>query len=184
MTRRWPIAVVALFATGLVAWFAIDRLAEGSLDISQEELQARISPRFPSKHCSLLVACLDLTNPVVVLTEGDDQVGLSCDVKVTLGNREMPGHVSFSGRPRYVQYEGKFFLDELHIRSFELSGFPDDFAEVVKVRGPAVARLALQSHPIYTIDDSTAKGALARLALRDVKVVDGKLRVTFLKAGA
>jgi len=184
MTRRWTIATALLAALGLTAWWVSSRLVEGSLEIGQPELQARIAEHFPSKHCSLVVACIELANPVVVLTEGEDRVGLNFDVKVSIGNREMPGHVSFSGQPRYVQYEGKFFLDDLQIKDLELTGFPEEFAEVVKIRGPAVAKLALQSHPIYTIDASTTKGALARLALRDVKVVNGKLKVTFIKAGA
>jgi hypothetical protein len=184
MTRRWTVAISLLAALGLTAWWVSSRLVEGSLEIGQPELQTRIAPHFPSRHCSLVVACLELANPVVVLTEGEDRVGLNFDVKVSLGSREIPGHVSFSGRPRYVQYEGKFFIDDLQIKDLELTGFPEEYAEVVKVRGPTVAKLALQSHPIYTIDGSTAKGALAKLALRDVKVVNGKLRVTFIKAGA
>jgi hypothetical protein len=54
---------------------------------------------------------------------------------------------------------------------------------VVKLYAPQLAKDALQRHPVYTLDTSTAKGALARLAVRDVKVVGGKLRVSFSESG-
>jgi hypothetical protein len=43
---------------------------------------------------------------------------------------------------------------------------------------------ALQRRPVYTLDASTAKGMLARMAVKDVKVVGGKLRVSFAEASS
>ena len=37
----------------------------------------------------------------------------------------------------------------------------------------------MQSRPVYTVDTSSAKGAMAKLAVRDVKVVNGRLRISF-----
>jgi hypothetical protein len=51
------------------------------------------------------------------------------------------------------------------------------------VRGPSALRRALEGHPIYTLKGDAATSALAKLAVRDVQVVDGKLRVTFLRFG-
>jgi hypothetical protein len=188
MTRRLPyfLATVLLAvcaALGLAHCTGLGHIADGHLDIEAAELQARIARHFPAHHCKLVVACLDLSNPVVVLTEGDDRIGLTADVKVSLGTRERTGRIALSGLPRYVQGEGQLFLDDLQITTLELAGFPDDYAELVKARGAAAARQALQSHPVYTIDANTAKGAFAKRAVRDVKVVNGKLRVSFVGSG-
>ncbi|MFL6698762.1 MAG: DUF1439 domain-containing protein, partial [Vitreoscilla sp.] len=117
------------------------------------------------------------------LDEGSPRIGLSADVLVSLGHRQMPGQVAFSGVLRYVRYEGDFFLDDVRIDNFSLTGFPPELVQVVKVRGPDALRRTLQGHPIYTLKGQGPRTALAKLAVRDVRVVDGKVRVTFLRFG-
>lgn len=184
MTRRVVFLALALLtAIGLATCGVMTRLSGGHLDIEQAELQARIAKRFPTSHCRIVIACVDLSNPVVVLKEGSDRIGFTADVKVVLGTREHTGRLGLSGLPRYVPNEGQLFIDDLQIDTLELAGLPAEYAELVKLRGPAAARSALQSHPVYTLDASSAKGALAKATVRDVKVVNGKLRVTFAGAG-
>ena len=182
--RRPPyIAALLLAVTALASCGLAGRIADGHLDIGQAELQARIAPRFPVQQCKILIACLDLSNPVVGLKEGDDRIGFTADVKVTLGTRERTGRIGIAGRPRYAPEGGQLFLDELQITTLELAGFPEEYAELVKARGAVAARQALQSQPVYTLDANTAKGALARRTVRDVKVVNGKLRIAFVGSG-
>jgi hypothetical protein len=181
MLRRLPAIAAALFAAAALTYCTFaSRIANGHLDIEQAELQARIGARFPVHHCKIVIACLDLSNPMVVLQEGDDRIGLTADVKVALATRERTGRIGLSGKPRYVPNDGQLFLDDLQITTLELAGFPEEYAELVKARGASAARQALQSHPVYTLDASTAKGALTKHAVRDVKVVNGKLRVAFV----
>lgn len=183
MRRLAALTTALLAALALATCGVVSRLSDGHLDIEQAELQARIAPRFPTHHCKLLVACLDLSNPVVVLAEGDDHIGLTTDARVSLGGREHTGRVGFSGRPRYAPDAGQLFLDDLQITTLEFAGLPAEYAALVKLRAPGLIQAQLRAHPVYTIDASTAKGALARLAVRDVKVVDGKLRISFAPAG-
>ena len=176
------LGVAAAFATA--GWWAVTAfMPEASIDIDQAQLQQRLDARFPQKHCSMMVACLTLSKPVVRLTDGSPRIGLSADVLVALGHREMPGQVTFSALVRYVRYEGDFFLDDIRVDNFALTGFPPELVQVVKVRGPDALRRTLQGHPIYTLKGEGARTALAKLAVRDVQVVDGKLRVTFLRFG-
>lgn len=178
--RQAGVMLAALLAlVALPGCDVIGGLVTGHLDISQAELQARIAPRFPTHHCKLVVACVDLSNPVVVLKDGDDRIGLTADVSVVLGLKARTGHIGLSGRPRYEPQQGQLFLDDLRIDSLALAGLPEAYAELVKLRGPAAAQGALQSHPIYTLDTGTAKGALAKRTVRDVRVVNGRLRVSF-----
>lgn len=180
MTRRLAALTLALLAAAALATCGVvSRISDGHLDVEQAELQARIAPRFPTHHCKLLIACLELSNPVVVLTEGDDRIGLTADAKVVLGTRERVGRVGLSGRPRYVPAEGKLFLEDLQITTLEFAGLPEEYAAIVRQRAPALVKDRLEAHPVYTIDTSTAKGTLAKMAVRDVKVVNGKLRISF-----
>lgn len=185
MTRRFAAFAVALIAAVALATCAVvSRISNGHLDIELAELQARIAPRFPTHHCKLLVACLDLSNPIVVLTEGEDRIGLTVDAKVNLAGQERIGRAGFSARPRYVPAEGQLFLDDLQITTLELAGLRDEYAEIVKRSGPGMINAQLQSRPVYTIDTRTTQGAMARLAVRDVKVVNGKLRISFVGSGS
>lgn len=181
-TRRVAIGLATVAAVGAAGWWAITAYApQGAIDIDQAQLQARLDARFPQKNCTMMVACLTLSAPIVTLTDGSPRIGLGADVLVTLGRREMSGKVVFSGILRYVRYQGDFYLDDVQIDNFSLTGFPPDLVQVVKVRGPAALRRALEGHPIYTLRSDGATSAFAKLAVRDVQVVDGKVRVTFLR---
>jgi hypothetical protein len=183
-SRRVAIGLGLAAVAAAGGWRAVTTfMPQASIDIDEAQLQQRVDARFPQKHCSMIVACLTLSKPVVHLTEGSPRINLSADVLVALGRREMPGQVSFSGVVRYVRYEGDFFLDDIRVDNFSLTGFPPELVQVVKMRGPDALRRALQGHPIYTLKGQGARAALAKLAVRDVQVVDGKLRVTFLRFG-
>ena len=182
--RRVAIGLGIVAALGTCAWWAVTAtMPQGYIDIDQAQLQARLDTFFPQKHCTMMVACITLSQPVVKLTEGSPRIGLSSDILVTLGHREMPGQVTFSGVLRYVRYQGDFFLDDVQVDKFALTGVSPDMVQVVKQRGPDALRRALQGHPIYTLRGDSARQALAKLAVRDVQVVNGKVRVTFLKFG-
>jgi hypothetical protein len=183
--HRCVTLLVVVGLLGAAAWWAITAfMPEGAIDIDQAQLQQRLDTRFPQKNCVMVVACLTLSSPVVKLTDGSPRIGMSADVLVALGHREMLGKAAFSGVLRYVRYQGDFYLDDVQIDNFSLTGFPPQFVQVVQVRGPAALRRALEGHPIYTLKGDGARSAFAKLAVRDVQVVDGKVRVTFLRFGA
>ena len=185
--KAWRLMVKALcvaIGLGALGWWAlVTFFPEAYVDIDQSQLQARLDARFPQKNCALLLACVTLSDPVVTLAEGSGRIALAADVVVSLGHRQMPGKVAFSGTLRYVRYQGDFFLDDVQVDDFSLAGFPPEFVEVVKTRGPGAMRRALEGRPIYTLKGDNAREALARLAVRDVRVVNGKLRVSFLRFG-
>lgn len=178
--RRLLIAALLLVMAVAAAWWAVSKFSpELSVELSQAEIQAQLDPRFPQQKC-LLGACLELREPRVRLDEGPDRVGFTAQFVATLGKRQMPGTATFTGRPRYEKSRGSFYLDDVQVSEFRMSGNAPDFDEVVRVRGPKVLAALLQSVPLYTLSADTRHGALARLALRSVQVVDGRLRITFL----
>jgi hypothetical protein len=182
--RRLPLLLsfvcMALLALAVVSsCTSLGVLASGHLDIEAADLQTRIARNFPSRHCKTVLFCVELANPQVALTENDDRVGLAVDLRIVLGTREHSGHVELAGRPRYLASQGQLFLDDLEITRLDMPGLSDETLAWVKIGATVVARQALQDHPVYTLDDSTAKGALAKRAISDVRVVGGKLRVTF-----
>lgn len=179
---RWMVGACVAFGLGAIAWWAVVTfLPEAYVDIDQAQIQARLDARFPQKSCALMLACVTVSEPVVTLAEGSERIGLAADVLVTIGHRQVPGRVAFSGTLRYVRYEGDFYLDDVQVDDFTLAGAPPEFVELVKTRGPGALRRALEGHPVYTIRSDSAKAAFAKLAVRDVRVVHGKVRVSFLR---
>jgi hypothetical protein len=178
-------AVVGVFGVCAFGWWAILRTVapEIYMDIDQAQIQQRLAARFPQHNCALALACLDVTDPQVILAEGTDRIGFAANVNVTLGRRQMQGRVAFSGVLRYVRYQGDFYLDDIRIDDLQLSQFPPELATVLRLRGPAAMRRALEGHPVYTIKGDTAREKLAKLAVSNVRVVNGRVRVTFLSFG-
>jgi len=183
--RRLALPVLATIVVVVVCafgWWAILRTGpEVYIDIDQVQIQQRLAARFPQHNCALMMACLDVSDPVVTLTEGSERIGFAANVVVTLGRRQSPGRVAFSGVLRYVQYEGDFYLDDVQLDDLQLSNFPPELAAVVKQRGPAAMRRALDGHPVCSLKGQGARAALAKLAVSDIHVANGRVRITFLK---
>ena len=181
--RLLLIALITGAAAALWSCTYLGVLAAGHLDIEAAELQARIASRFPVRHCKTVLLCAELSNPALTLSEGDNRVGLSVDVKVNLGPRERAGRVGMTGRPRYVPDQGQLFLDDLQVTQVDVGSVPGEYAEWLRYGATLATQQALQGRPIYTLDERTAKGALAKRSISDVRVTEGKLRITFSGSG-
>ncbi len=167
--------LVALVVAGFLVWRSSP---EFRINIEQSEIQSRVSAKLPLRSCALVVACLEIVNASVVLSEGSDRIGIRSELLASLGSRQYPGVAAFTGKPRYVPGEAKVFVDDLRIDELQMKGMSPEVAELVKLRGPLLLRGVLQTTPIYTIRGNTLKDSFARFALQKVEVIDGKLRLT------
>ena len=181
--RRIIIGIVTLAALGGCAVFLAQQYGDKlAIELTEQDLQTRLAARFPIQNCALVVACIDITSPKLKLVEDSDRISLSADIAATVLQRRYAGVLAFSGRVRYVAKEGEFFLEDIEIQRLDLDGVPASYTEMLRSRGPAVLRGVLATKPIYTLKADTAQQRLARLAVRDVRVVNGKLRVSFVSS--
>ena len=181
--RRIAVIAFALLALlGAASWGLVYVGNESHIDVTREELQQRLAAKFPVQNCAL--TCIALSEPVIGLTEGSDRISFSASMLVNLGRLQLPGRLAFSGKLRYVRYEGNFFFEQIEIQEFQLSGLPPALAEAVRAHGQSLIGMALSNYPVYSIKDDSANAALAKRALRDVQVVNGKLRISFLRFGS
>jgi Protein of unknown function (DUF1439) len=179
--RRILIGLATLLTIGGVAWLLVDRYAPGlAIELTEEELQARLAARFPIQNCALSLICLDIPTPRLKLLEGSDRIALDGVIDAVLGPRRYPGTLSFSGKLRYVEAEGSFYLDDITIEQFDIVGVPTHYTEILRLRGPNLLRSVLAARPIYTLRNDNTKERLARFAIGDVRVVNGKLRISLL----
>lgn len=178
--RRLLISLLALATLGGCAVFLAQRYGDNlSIELTEQELQTRLAARFPIQNCSLVVLCVDVTAPEIKLTDGSERIALAAKMSASLGTRRYPGAIAFSGKLRYVAQDGEFFLDDIEIERLELEGVPAKYADILRSNGPAALRGVLAQKPIYTLSGDGAKMRLARLAVGDIRVLNGKLRIAF-----
>ena len=177
--RRILFGILALFLAAMAAvWLLLKYAPHVTLNFAQARLQSQLDPRFPAKKC-LLSACIELTSPRVSLTEGSDRIGIETSFVATLGGRTMPGFTTFTGRPHYESSSGNFYLQDVQVTEFNMSGNAPDFDEAVKVRGPGIVAAIMNRFPLYSIQSHPQYGAIAKLALKSVRIVNGQLQVEF-----
>jgi hypothetical protein len=148
---------------------------------TQEELQARLAPRFPITREKYLVA-VTLSDPKVLLRTEDNRVGLDLATEVraprALLTAPLAGRIAVMGVPYYDPQQKAFFLHDPRIERVDFPGF--DLARYQKARLAleAAVGLALQSIPVYTLEGRTFKEATAKHLLKEVHVEAGKLHFT------
>lgn len=170
--------MLVVIASGV--WWAVKSFSPVAfIDISQKQIQAQLDPHFPRERC-LLAACLEIREPKLSMNAGSERLGFTARLVATLGQRTMSGTTAFSGVPRYNERAGSFYLDDVRVSQFEMSGNAPDFDEAVKLRGPGIMAAILQNIPLYTLSPDSERESLAKWGLRSVQVVDGKLRIRFI----
>jgi hypothetical protein len=170
------VIVAALLTAG--AWWGYGRLQRDiTHDVSVADVQAKVSTVFPLKKCA--VVCIEFADPRVTLPASADKVELTASLRASLGPLSFPGHARLAARPRYDPATASVYLSDIKIPDVTLAGVPDNVIELVKQHGPLLANVALAEQPIYRISDAGTLGEIAKRGLTDIRVADGKLRLTF-----
>jgi hypothetical protein len=149
-----------------------------TLDFSAAQIQSAIAPKFPQENCPTPLTCIKLQNPKVSLAENSDRITMAFDTTVSLLGQPVTGTAVVSAKPRYQPASGEIYLDDTQIQNLALQGVSSKVTNAVMQYGSVLAQTALQRTPIYGFKSGQAE-KLAKMGIADVKVVDGKLRVSF-----
>ena len=82
-----------------------------------------------------------------------------------------------SAKPRFQASTGEIFLDDSKIENVLFAGVPPEVTNLLTRYGSVLAKQSLERTPIYSFKNSQAE-KIARMGIADVKVIDGKLRVS------
>lgn len=146
--------------------------------ITAEEMTAEATRRFPVRQCALLMACVTLSDPVVSLVAGDDRIRLTTRVTPELGVQAFDtGEIDIAGKPRYDPGRGAFFLDDAKVIDSRFPGLSPSQARTASDLASGFLAQSLRDRPLYVLDESDARQALARLVLSEVRVENGKLHL-------
>ncbi|HVR85097.1 MAG TPA: DUF1439 domain-containing protein [Planctomycetota bacterium] len=176
----------ALFILGLglvaaaagVAWLFLGNTCV--IELHQPELQRALEISFPVEKTYLHLIKVDLRDPVVTLRETSDRITFSVLIGVGLPGTHQPlrGSAELSCRIRYDAPRGAFFADDLKVERLTVDGHPEGYLEGTKGAVTWILQSVLDHSPVYTLRAQETRHALAKLILKDVRVKQGKLRLT------
>jgi Protein of unknown function (DUF1439) len=178
------IAKRALIAIGIIAllvgaWFVYRHFnPEVGIEFTEAELQAKLAQKFPVEKCAPLnIACFIVREPKLALKSGSDRIEVATTFALRVGAREYPGRANFNTKIRYDAQVGAFFFDDVKIVDFSTEGRLGEFDTMVRTQGDLIIGTLLRTTPVFTLKNDSREQQIARAVVRDVKIVDGKLRV-------
>ena len=179
MNRAVRLGLVALLAAAIPAGWLLWR---GDLVVSlgQAELQQALRVGFPVEKTYLAVVRVALSEPVVTLRESSDRIELAVRVEAGLQGIGKPsrGTADVSCRIRYEPVEGSFYADDPKVERLSLDGHRDGLLEKSSGAVTWILQGLLAGRPIYKLKALDTAHSVAKLVLKDVRVQDGKLRLT------
>jgi hypothetical protein len=150
---------------------------------TQPEVQQAVAKHFPIS-VSKLLASVVLTDPVVILRDGDDRLGLDLNVAVKLpAVPAYSGRVGVLARPFYDPAEKAFYLRDPSVERLDLPGLAGDRRAAVSAAISALAGPALAKVPVYRLEGRNFKEVTAEHFLKEVRVEGGRLRLTLGPGG-
>jgi Protein of unknown function (DUF1439) len=176
------LAALAILGVVAVGWLVFRHFnPEVAIDFTQTELQGKLAQKFPVEKCAPLnLACFVVREPRLTLKNDSDRVDVATTFALRAGGREYPGRASFTTKIRYDAQAGSFFLDDVRVVDFSTDGRLGELETVVKSQGDLIIGTLLRTTPVFTLKNDSREQQIAKAVVRDVKIVDGKMRVVIL----
>lgn len=180
--KRTLIILLFIFAVVLGCIFLYFKGQRYEVAITQDQIDAGLSKRFPATKKYLLIFSITYTNPQVTLLEEYDriQVGLDAKLNIRLNGeqKELGGGVSVTSAIRYDSETQEFFLDDVEFDRLEIQGVPDQWMGRVTEFASKAAQEFIETQPIYTLEAKDAKTSAAKFLLKGVEVREQVICVT------
>ena len=175
-------ALVVCVAIGVLSVPSPAQAERRELRFTGPQITRQLAPSFPLRRCLFgELACVRLTRPVVRMQANDPRIFVSVDVgfQPVPGQASQSGSARVAGQPAYDPQAGAFYLKRPQLLEFSMEGVPPDQARMVaNVISGMLADEFFSEQPLWVLDESDPRQAMARLSLRSVAVQQGALVVT------
>ncbi|MEX2381183.1 MAG: DUF1439 domain-containing protein [Opitutales bacterium] len=169
--------VLLVIATGAALLYL--REQEFVVHLSEADLQEEIDEAFPVEKQFVVLLTLRLSEPRVMLVEGSDRVHYQMRASVTVPGREFSGTGRISGELRYDAETRDLYIDQSVVEEIDIEAVPSQYQVPLREAADLLARQHLDRHPVYTLDEEFFQRFPGPVVMRDVRVVDGELRIAF-----
>lgn len=150
--------------------------------MSESEIREKLDKKLPLTKSYFFIIQITLKNPRVMLEERSKRVKAGLDIllniKINKNPKPLGGTIDVSGGVKYLAEKGEFFLTDPIIENLGVQGIPNKYLDKVNKALTQLLTKYYESNPIYTLHLSDSKQAIARMALKDVAVVNKELVVT------
>ena len=175
-------SLVVCVAIGVLSVPSPAQAERRELHFTGPQITRQLAPSFPLRRCLFgELACVRLTRPVVRMQANDPRIFVSVDVgfQPVPGQASQSGSARVAGQPAYDPQAGAFYLKRPQLLDFSMEGVPPDQARMVaNVISGMLADEFFSEQPLWVLDESDPRQAMARLSLRSVTVQQGALVVT------
>ena len=173
-----PLLLLALSA----GWTGCATSGPREFTLSERQILAALSERFPANRRVLEVFDVRLASPRLKLLPAEDRLMLGFDLGVQerlLTSRAFKGHLMFSSGLRFDAGDATVRLDRVRRENLSIDGLPSLLASNVNRWGGLLAEELLEGAVVHTVDRAAIDQA-ARQGLRPgaLKVTEGGVRVT------
>lgn len=157
--------VLAIALGGIFLYFKGQRY---EVVVTQDQIVAGISERFPATKKYLLIFSITYSNPQVTFFEDDDriQVGLDATLSIRLNGepKKIGGGATVTSGISYDNETQAFFLDDAEFDRLEIQGIPEKWLDQVTQFASKAAREIIETRPVYKLEAKDAKTTAARLS--------------------
>ncbi|MBF1236151.1 MAG: DUF1439 domain-containing protein [Lautropia mirabilis] len=175
-------ALLVCAAIGVLSVPSPAQAERRELRFTGPQITRQLAPSFPLRRCLFgELACVRLTRPVVRMQANDPRIFVSVDVgfQPVPGQASQSGSARVAGQPAYDPQAGAFYLKRPQLLDFSMEGVPPDQGRMVaNVISGMLADEFFSEQPLWVLDESDPRQAMARLSLRSVAVQQGALVVT------
>ena len=134
-------------------------------------------PKLPLRSCALVVACLEIVNASVVLSEGSDRIGIRSELLCQSWQPSISRRCGVYRQAQIRAGEAKVFVDDLRIDELQTKGCHQKLRNSVVARAVAAAWCVADDADLHD-PWQYAERQFARFALQKVEVIDGMLQLT------
>jgi len=147
---------------------------EFTVKMSRDELQAKISDKFPLAF-NRSGATVTLHSPIVILTAGDEYIGLSMtvDLKAPFIGTKV-GAIQTRATINLDKEKRVIYVSNVDVVDLRVAGVPTVLEGAIRSLVGTIAATKFADYPIYSIDDK-----FATKMLTSVNVEDGQLVLKF-----
>lgn len=176
------ILIAVIFAVLLGGAYFVLKGKRYEVVITQEQIDAGLTSRFPASKRYLSLFSITYSNPKVILLEQADRVQVGMDVTLNIRVNDDPkplgGGATLTSGIRYDSEAQVFYLDDVVFDRLEVAGVPDKWLQLVTEFAAEVAEDFVESQPVYRLQAKDAKTAAAKMLLKGFEVREQAVHVT------
>ena len=171
------IQVTALLVFAVLAMSQSSVAFSYTLEISESELQEKVSAMMPMKKKNMFVA-VTVSDPKVDLIKESNEIGVFTNIEViALGSLKGSGRAYITGTLKYEAQKGEFYFRDPTVVSLEVDNVAKKFIPKIKKITQLAITKAMSVYPVYKFKDDNIRHKLAKAALKSVTVEQEKLLV-------